>query len=734
MKSLVTTSVLTIVGSLLSSCDSPRISDTIYTKADVAVSESAKIDDNRSVVATVEKPVVLDNTPVIDHPKLPSLNKGVPMSFGGSGGLHIPRPIENPAPDDWPRWGQNQTNNNHNAESKLSLDDATNFEQRCAIKYRRGLQTPLSGSTSSQPIVVNDVVYWTGFGGYVGASKLLRDRNGVITGCEDLWDEDVSSLLGLSIDTTEPSSRISPAYYVTPEGQGALLYTAVANAFLLPNPFDGISLPIFAFALDAHTGKKLFQIEIAEPGTVNPDDLFAATTSSPVVYDGVAYLGISSTNNAFSPAVPLTFRGQIIAIDLNRREPTVKWRQFMLPERPQGYVGDWFAGAGVWASGGSFLPGVGKNNKGIIFFGTGQLYQYPLFTEQCMLEDVPPQMFGTFTADKRGQTGGGEVECYQRSTEDLALMGITHPIASNSIVALNIEDGSFAWHYPTQGIDAWQLACGADSSGGPGCTVDIAGPDWDVGGSAPVLANIDGEYRLISHNKGGAVFVLDALTGKKIYDIDLCVGSPNGGIHWGLSYDPDTEQILAACSGGSFLPVFGLDVLHRQVLADGTVTCATGFLNGIDVRTGVLKWQSVAAQSPSAPSFMCPATDYVPDLRFKSGLTFDFVYRNTPDGSVAVNFMPQSAATPVTAPGEVRMHTTVTTAGGMIFAPTLNGNLYILKATDGTYLDQLHCDMGGIYQGVAVTSDTVSFGCGYSFLGPQLDGMSVMVFALPSQP
>lgn len=80
-------------------------------------------------------------------------------------------------------------------------------------------------------------------------------------------------------------------------------------------------------------------------------------------------------------------------------------------------------------------------------------------------------------------------------------MGISEPLATNSIIALNITDGSYAWHVPTAGIDSWQSGCGVNVVG-PSC-----GPDWDVGGSSPIVAKLKSLGKVvISHNKGGEVF------------------------------------------------------------------------------------------------------------------------------------------------------------------------------------------------------------------------------------
>jgi hypothetical protein len=704
-------SVLIFIG-----CDRNHVSNTII--------------DNKAEDSTIVS--------VVREPVLPK--KDIPIFTGarsGGNGSSRKKDLINAA--DWPRWGQNLTNNHHNRQSKISKEDLERLSLKCTINYRRGLLTTTTGSISQQPIIVKDVLYWTGFGGQVGAAKLVRDTNGEIARCDDIWVQDISNLLSLGVETSEPNTRVSPAFYHTQDGRGALLFTAIASSFSLPGPVEALNTPIYAFALDAKSGHKLFQIIVADAGVTNPDNAFAITTSSPIVHEGIAYFGISSFNNVFSSfGYPITFRGQIFALDLNKKVPELKWKQYVLPAKPDtiGVNEPWFAGGGVWASGASILPNAGKDNKGLIFFGSGQLYNAPLFTQSCMNETVISQNFNGFIADQKGETGAGALECYEQSTKELInTYGINHPIASNSIIALNIADGSFAWHVPTNGIDTWQLACGVDINPSIGCSVEVPGPDWDVGGSNPILIEVDGEHRILSHNKGGQLFQINALTGQIIMRADVCVGTISGGIHWGLSYDSINQQILAPCSGGQFPGNngFGEPELVRSILADGTEICARGYLNAMDVRTGNLLWQAVAPEAASLVR-VCPSSDYQVDIRFKSGIAFDVVTKNIIDPNVNVIYMPFDSNIPLKLPEKSRMHSPVSIAGGMIFMPVYHGSTYIIDAITGTYLKQLHCTQGAQYQGTSVTDDIVSFGCGYGSFGGEADvGDSIMVFGVPKK-
>jgi outer membrane protein assembly factor BamB len=644
----------------------------------------------------------------------------------------------------WSNWGQNIHNTHHNPNSGVTKDNVGNIVELCKIDYTQGSTSPNPKiySTSSKPIMINDVVYWTAMSGKVGAHKISRKNNGEVTGCHSLWVQDVSDLLGIADTGGEPSARSSPAYYTRSNGKGALLYTAVDSAFALPFPL-WLSTPPVAFALDAETGNPIWQtpVPLAGPGTTDPDAFFPSTTASPRIYEGMAYIGLASLNNALNGPpfyFPLTFRGHMIALDLgeNGNVPHVKWKQFTVPPRPASYpVGTWFSGGGVWASAPSIIP-----DLGLVIFGSGQLYQYPDFVTQCM-QQPEPVTTADFSTNLKGETGKGASECLTEAQQYLNdQLGITHPIATNSIIALNMNNGSYAWHVPTAGIDSWQVACGL--SGEIPCNVPVPGPDWDISGSSPIVVKsikINGtkyDSLVVGHNKGGSIFWIDPKTGNLLRKADVCVGSALGGIHWGLGYDPRSRTLLASCSGGQIAPTFGPPVHFYSKLANGLEVCKTGYLNGINVETGQLKWQTVPyegeikkiGQDPE-----CTSAKFALDERFKYGLNFDVTLKNTEFPGVKVNIIQQNGAIPLSGQDKARSNGVPANSKGIVYWPVYYGVVYALDIKNGSYLNQLHCDQGAMYSaGPSVAGGVISFGCGYGFAGGQPDvGKSIMIYGLP---
>ena len=680
---------------------------------------------------------------------------------------------------DWGAYGQNRNNDHDNSPGTLiKKKDVANLVGLCGAKYDK---REASGATNAaKPILVGDVLYWAGTAGEVGASRLPRDPdgNGVSEDCEEIWSRNVNDILGILPTGAPgvPAVRVSPAWYIDKDGKPALFYVGVSNHFGLSVFSDPVGLLLhteimFGFSLDATTGAEKWVLPLTpldDTGRVKPEDYAISSLSAPAIHKGVAYFGFASLNNVFNGFVfppfinngltKLSFRGQMVAVDLFGRKnggvPFVKWKQFTLPPPPEDWNpevdGDWFTGGGVWTSGASFLPGAGKKGKGLVFFGSGQAYSAPKSVYECLSQPILPfQIAGTDREiTKKGETGEGAKDCYDQAAAWAKTLKYPPPsppyapqgatLAIDSIIALNAYDGTYAWHVPTAGMDVWQASCGLDADNPVfPCTVPVPGPDWDVGGSAPVLAQVGKNKIVAAGTKAGMLFVLNAKTGEQVWNADVCTGTPLGGIHFGVSYDRKRKTLMVPCSGGILLDEIQEDSgSYQHVLADGSKVCNTGVLNAIDIRTGKLKWQSVPARA------ITPADDPLcemiglneTDARFKFGLSFDHVHKNHIDASVPVHYMPDSPGIPVAVSGLAHSHGIPALANDVVYWPIYNGTLYALDLEDGSYLHQMHCRRGAMYGGPAVARNRVAVSCGEVFQGgrffPFTSGDTVEVFAV----
>ena len=643
---------------------------------------------------------------------------------------------------DWSDWGQNINNTHHNIYSGISKYNLNNLIQLCAIDYRAN---PNDGNATigAKPLIVKDVIYWSAQTGQIGAHKIVRDSSGNFLRCDKLWQQSVTDVVANGLNGL--TSRGSPAYYKRSNGRGTLLYLTPSHAFdfLLAGQYQFLfTYQPTAYALDAETGQKLWQVPVARSGAESPDDVLLTTTSSPRVYKGYAYFGMASYNNLkgfLLPAgFPQTARGHMIRLDLKINGGTPTFENdvktlYTVPKKPANYQGNrWFAGGGVWASAPSIIPTGGKGNKGLIIFSSGQLYDYPEFVGDCMKHvlDQPIIIEGQ-PFSKRGETGGGSEECLKKANEQLVALGVDikkEPLANNSVIAINMADFTHAWHVNTNGIDAWQVPCGlALDTGSPDCTVEVPGPDWDVGGNSPIVARYDFQTVVISHNKGGELFWINPFNGKLLKHADVCVASAVGGIHWGFTYDPIQKTLLVSCSGANVAEAQN----YNTTIANGQTYCRTSILNGIDVRTGALKWQAVGPRPISSPSADCPVGKDVIDERFKYGKNFDVVIKNTFIPGVPVKYMPDSPQIPVNEQGS-RGDGIPSSSQGIVYWPIHNGAVYALDVQSGDFLQNFFCDVGGIYTSApSVAEGYIAFGCGRrGVFGDLTDasGHSIMIY------
>jgi polyvinyl alcohol dehydrogenase (cytochrome) len=138
-----------------------------------------------------------------------------------------------------------------------------------------------AGGISATPTVYDGAVYVPDYGGKLWA---VSAASGQV-----LWSNDISRYTGVVSD----QSRTSPSVY----GDELIL----GDGWILSPNAPGARV----FAVDRRTGAPLWS-------TLVDTDPNSMITGSPVVYDGVAYVGISSKGEGNSED---SFRGAVIALD-----------------------------------------------------------------------------------------------------------------------------------------------------------------------------------------------------------------------------------------------------------------------------------------------------------------------------------------------------------------------------------------------------------------------------------
>ena len=232
-------------------------------------------------------------------------------------------------------------------------------------------------------------------------------------------------------------------------------------------------------------------------------------TSSPVIHDGVVYVGIASAEEA-SAAVLGTpccvSRGSVVALDVKTGQ--IRWKTYMVPDNG-GIIGG-YSGGGIWDS----TPVIDRKRNSL-YVGTGNNYSVPITVESC------------FAANNNNPNCTDPTDYF------------------DSVVALDLDTGKIKWAKRALYYDAWNVNCievitpPTFSIGpGPGANCPVpAGPDFDFGGAGPNLLSVGGHDIVGIGAKSGIYWALNPESGSVVWNTEVGPGSALGGIEWGTATD-----------------------------------------------------------------------------------------------------------------------------------------------------------------------------------------------------
>jgi polyvinyl alcohol dehydrogenase (cytochrome) len=354
--------------------------------------------------------------------------------------------------------------------------------------------------TGSQPAIVDGVLY-------VGAPDAKFYALDAETGAQK-WVFDLTKIAGPISDTSLDMVRDGAAVV------GDKVYFGDGRGYI--------------YALNKYTGEPVWW--------ARPDDNPSTwVTSSPLVYQGRVYVGLSSTEAMLTtdPNYPCCkFRGSLVALDADTG--AIAWRYHTVPPATQ--VGTWPSGAakyepsggGIWSS-----PAVDPAT-GTLYFGTGQNYS--------------------------GEDG------------DI-----------DSVLALDASTGAVRWKQRMTFPDTYTLACTLPDAGDY-CPSRQKGTGLDNDfGASPNVIRAGGRTLVTIGQKGGVFHAFDAATGQILWQARLAEMDPSSedpgdvGVQWGSSFDG--KRLYAATWRGKPGTLFALDPLTGAILwktphpADG---CTTG--------------------------------------------------------------------------------------------------------------------------------------------------------------
>jgi polyvinyl alcohol dehydrogenase (cytochrome) len=230
-------------------------------------------------------------------------------------------------------------------------------------------------------------------------------------------------------------------------------------------------------------------------------DLNSIATGSPIVYNGIAYVGVSSSEERLTNP---TFRGSLVAVSLANGQ--ILWQTYFVPA---GYTG-----APVWSS----TPVIDVT-RSQIYVTTGNNYLVPPSVQAC----------------EQAANGNQKAILACQASNNY----------EDSIVALDLATGNVKWGLRCSADDAWITACNEHASGLP----RSRGQDFDFGSGANLFtATINGvPTQLVgAGQKSGVYWAVSPASGATQWSTSVGPSGKVGGMEWGTA--SDNQRIYVAIS------------------------------------------------------------------------------------------------------------------------------------------------------------------------------------------
>ncbi len=307
----------------------------------------------------------------------------------------------------------------------------------------------------------------------------------------------------------------------------------------------------------------------------------AFITNSPLVYGRHVYIGVSSNEESLAstdPTYVLQFRGSIQS--LNLETGAVEWKTYVVPT---GYTG-----GAVWGS--NFVI---DRKRNALYAGIGNNYSVPSSVSACI---------------GNSSTVNQQLACL--SPQDYI----------DSMLALNLNDGSVKWDHRFQGADTWTVACITNPNTGIPCP-DHPGPDYDFGAGDNLITVMHNGQRtdiLGAGQKSGYYWAVNPDNGNLLWGTKVGPGGLTGGVEWGTA--TDNRRI--------YVPITNYYNTSFKLVPSGE-TWNGGVWSALDPTTGHILWQTKATgRNPLKPSL--PARALAPvsaanGVVFAGSMSGDFV-------------------------------------------------------------------------------------------------------------
>lgn len=453
---------------------------------------------------------------------------------------------------DWTMSGQNT--NNWRFQPNETIIDSSN-----AFTLKPKWINTMAGYMSATPSVMGKSLY------IPDSSGNLYDLN-TDTGATN-WSVNLSEITG-----TNTYSRTTPTIY------GDTLLVGTQNGGNL-------------LAFNKNTGELLWKQQM-------DNHPYAIITQSPVVANGIAYVGVSSSEEAAAAQWQnsydcCTFRGSIEAVDIATGQ--IQWKSYTTPDnggQPGGY-----SGAAIWGS----TPVVDEKRNSLIV-ATGNNYEVPKAVETCQANN------------------GSNCDASNNYVD--------------AVLSLNLQTAAINWA-DKGGSDVSTDAClnGANSQYCPA----IAGPDADFAQGPMLIPSllVAGRIQdvLVAGQKSGAVYGINPDNGNVLWTTQTGPGGKLGGLQWGSATDGHTVYFANSNSA------------HQSYTLRNGQTITGGFWGALDPATGEILWETAdpTGSMDTGPLSVANGLVYVgsmsalanvPNLFILNALTGRIEWNYTAGGSV----------------------------------------------------------------------------------------------------
>ena len=428
----------------------------------------------------------------------------------------------------WPMGGRNLSNTRNQPFTGITRANVGQLTTKWVLTT--------GGGVSATPAVVDGVVYFPDQSGNFYAVEASTGRV--------IWSHKISGWTGISRDV----ARDDPAYVGGKNGATIILGDQGGDlATFASGQLSGPGARVMA--VNAGTGQLRWVAQV---------DSFAGAliTSSPVVFDDVVYVGVSSNEEhlaSISGYPCCVFQGSVVS--LNQATGKILWQTHDMPSNGGQQGG--YSGGAVWGS----TPVV-DSKRGSLYVGTGNNYTTPPDVYTCIA-----------TAEANGEPDSvcNGVDNYSQDYFD-------------SVLALDLTTGAIKWSRQVEGYDAFTSDCNFLPPGMTWCP-SPTGPDYDFGGAGPnfFTATINGATEDVvgAGQKSGVYWAFDPDNGNPLWDTLVGPGSALGGIMWGTA--TDGKRI--------YVPIANATNISYTLQPSGQ-SANGGSWSALDPATGLILWQT----------------------------------------------------------------------------------------------------------------------------------------------